>query len=519
MALIENFDVDFEDYIIFHRGISEVKVMGDNHMHVIYQDGYDQDLGDPYGDDVRKYFRDAEAAKNAALAAQQGAEQAKNDANGCVTQITTKLSEIGDFWDKIAEAQEKYEGMKQALSDAKTAADEAVGQVQAQAKRAEDAADAAENTSNSIVYEAEAWAQGTRGGVPVPDEDPIKTQNAKYYANTVEIRAEVWATGQMNGVDVPDSDDHSAPDINNNAKYYKVKADENRARAAYYAVGGIQSYTGIHHTPTTPELHVISQDKISWTNSAGNQTNVEMSAKKFAELAKQEATYSAESATNANNILAEVNNVAQEYVKPLDQLDGITKDEETGNYSIDPIPNEYIDMYFALLNPSLVSGTEYYMLTKNIADFSGEYEIYYNDVIPKYQEAYDEMAGQASSGSLTPEEQRALEEEIENLQEWFSSHAPIRIVDQPQDQAVALYESARFFVTAENVLSYTWQESMDGTSWYSNDFQGNECVKKATEENYGLMLKCVLTGYGGQTLETDIATLLEPEEQEAETNE
>lgn len=50
---VQNFDVEFEDYIIFHRGVQEVVFnTDDNHLHVIYQDGYDQDLGDPLGDRV-----------------------------------------------------------------------------------------------------------------------------------------------------------------------------------------------------------------------------------------------------------------------------------------------------------------------------------------------------------------------------------------------------------------------------------------------------------------------------------
>lgn len=47
----QNWDVEFEKYIIFHRGIQEVSFV-DNHLHVIYQDGFDQDLGDPLGDRI-----------------------------------------------------------------------------------------------------------------------------------------------------------------------------------------------------------------------------------------------------------------------------------------------------------------------------------------------------------------------------------------------------------------------------------------------------------------------------------
>ena len=45
------FDVEFEKYIIFHRGVAFAGVDEENnHLKIIYQDGSIQDLGDPYGD-------------------------------------------------------------------------------------------------------------------------------------------------------------------------------------------------------------------------------------------------------------------------------------------------------------------------------------------------------------------------------------------------------------------------------------------------------------------------------------
>ena len=53
---VQNLDVQFEDYIIFHRGVQQVyfETEGENanHLFVVYQDGYRQDLGDPLGDRV-----------------------------------------------------------------------------------------------------------------------------------------------------------------------------------------------------------------------------------------------------------------------------------------------------------------------------------------------------------------------------------------------------------------------------------------------------------------------------------
>lgn len=51
----ETFDVDFEDYIIFHRGVTHAGVdAADNHLKITYQDGSVQDLGDPYGERARE---------------------------------------------------------------------------------------------------------------------------------------------------------------------------------------------------------------------------------------------------------------------------------------------------------------------------------------------------------------------------------------------------------------------------------------------------------------------------------
>lgn len=48
------FDVDFENYIIFHRGVTHAGVDAtDNHLKITYQDGSVQDLGDPYGKKAR----------------------------------------------------------------------------------------------------------------------------------------------------------------------------------------------------------------------------------------------------------------------------------------------------------------------------------------------------------------------------------------------------------------------------------------------------------------------------------
>lgn len=67
--------------------------------------------------------------------------------------------------------------------------------------------------------QAEAWANGTRGGVPVPDTDPAYHNNSKYWSEESPQLAEAWANGTKNGVPVPDTD----PAYHNNAKYWSAQ--------------------------------------------------------------------------------------------------------------------------------------------------------------------------------------------------------------------------------------------------------------------------------------------------------
>ena len=76
---------DFEHYLIFHRGIQQVYVdppttSTDSHLHVVYQDGYNQDLGNPYG----QYVNTAIAAANKSERYAVGQENGHNVASGTV---------------------------------------------------------------------------------------------------------------------------------------------------------------------------------------------------------------------------------------------------------------------------------------------------------------------------------------------------------------------------------------------------------------------------------------------------
>ena len=67
--------------------------------------------------------------------------------------------------------------------------------------------------------QAEAWANGTREGVPVPDTDPAYHNNSKYWSEESPQLAEAWANGTKNGVPVPETD----PAYHNNAKYWNTQ--------------------------------------------------------------------------------------------------------------------------------------------------------------------------------------------------------------------------------------------------------------------------------------------------------
>jgi len=121
----ETFDVGFEKYIIFHRGVQQMEfrtVDGTEHLFIIYQDGQEQDLGDPYGNTARAAQAAAEAAlasareaeattvaaKNtvnetyeAAIAAGQAAQAKYEEATAKATEASEKSQEASDTFDSL----------------------------------------------------------------------------------------------------------------------------------------------------------------------------------------------------------------------------------------------------------------------------------------------------------------------------------------------------------------------------------------------------------------------------------
>lgn len=94
------------------------------------------------------------------------------------------------------------------------------------------------------VYEAEAWAKGTKDNVPVSATDPQYHNNSKYYSEQADTSAtnaatsetnaatsetnaetsaetsEAWSVGERGGQPVPSTD----PAYNNSAKYWAQAA-------------------------------------------------------------------------------------------------------------------------------------------------------------------------------------------------------------------------------------------------------------------------------------------------------
>ena len=116
---------------------------------------------------------------------------------------------------------------------------------------------------------AEAWAAGTKDGVPVTSDDPQYENNAKFYSEEASRNGEAWAVGQRDGEDVPDTD----PAYHNNSKYYAqqsassaagaqtsaASAASNAAKAKSWAVG--PSGSGDSGTDTNNSKYWSDQSK------------------------------------------------------------------------------------------------------------------------------------------------------------------------------------------------------------------------------------------------------------------
>lgn len=164
-------------------------------------------------------------------------------ANKGRVQITELNGTVTDY-DGIKEAIAAIEAAEADVATAETlrATAEAL-RVTAEEARVEAEAGRASEWSDwgDIVRDAEAYATGTRGGVPVGPGDPAYENNATYMrdaaaqytlqADSFSGESAAWATGSYDGgaIPVPSTE----PQYNNNAKYWAGLAEQSAAQAGY----------------------------------------------------------------------------------------------------------------------------------------------------------------------------------------------------------------------------------------------------------------------------------------------
>lgn len=138
--------------------------------------------------------------------------------------------------------------------------------------------------AQEYMEDAEAFAKGTRGGVPVPSTDPAYHNNSKYYSEQAEgaeengLISEGYAVGNQHGTPVGSS----SPYYHNNSKYYCEKAEEYKDEAEAIVGIGIATTTtaGIVKPDGTTitvdsdgTIHGASQGASTWNDLTGKPFN------------------------------------------------------------------------------------------------------------------------------------------------------------------------------------------------------------------------------------------------------
>lgn len=132
---MQEFNAEFEKYIIFHRGIAEIAYKtkyqidpttqeyaldengnlipteGDGHLHVIYQDGYDQDLGDPFGARAEYEANRAQALVGRALNELDTMSEYASQIEQLKTQIDILVEQANNAMEKAQTAAAKTENL------------------------------------------------------------------------------------------------------------------------------------------------------------------------------------------------------------------------------------------------------------------------------------------------------------------------------------------------------------------------------------------------------------------------
>jgi len=114
--MTDTMNVGFENYIVFHRGISEIYIdPSNNHLIVVYQDDTKKDFGKPFSDEAMAAADDARAVVkqlqdmikdnlvDKAIIAKEALEQAIAAAEALEQQNETDTKEFNDAVNTIAE--------------------------------------------------------------------------------------------------------------------------------------------------------------------------------------------------------------------------------------------------------------------------------------------------------------------------------------------------------------------------------------------------------------------------------
>lgn len=109
---------------------------------------------------------------------------------------------------------------------------------------------------------SEAYAIGTRSGIPVTSDDPAYHNNSKYYSEQVgdeALKAEGYANGKQNGVPVGSS----SPYYHNNAEYFKDQASQIAAQQ-------LGALTDVDiSSPQNGQVLTYDSNESKWVNGTG----------------------------------------------------------------------------------------------------------------------------------------------------------------------------------------------------------------------------------------------------------
>lgn len=150
--------------------------------------------------------------------------------------------------------------------------------------------------------DAEAYAIGTRGGVPVTEDDPAYHNNAKYYAENLEYeveeqveRAEAWASGTRGGVPVSETD----PQYHNNAKYHSEQAAASASNAGTSEINAAASELAASGSASSASADALKAEGFAVGEQGG--TPVGETSPYYHNNAEYFKDQAATSATNAGN--------------------------------------------------------------------------------------------------------------------------------------------------------------------------------------------------------------------------